>query len=50
MFLIYLAIKPECTISISDDDLLSIMNGKLTMMTVILFTLHLHIKMKGFGY
>jgi len=28
------SVKPECTISISDEDLLSILAGKLNMMTV----------------
>jgi hypothetical protein len=29
------SVKPSCTITIADEDLLSIMNGKLNMMSVI---------------
>ncbi len=34
LFFLIQAVKPGCTILISDDDLLSITSGKLNMMTV----------------
>ncbi len=35
-YFLIIGVKPGCTISIKDDDLLSIMSGKLNMMTVLI--------------